>query len=42
MSYNWKCCSFYPNKFDASALSLSLSEIFLFFYFLLFAFTENE
>ena len=20
MSYNWKCCSFYPNKFDASAL----------------------
>lgn len=22
MSYNWKCCSFYPNNFDASALSL--------------------
>ena len=21
MSYNWKCCSFYPNKFDASALT---------------------
>ena len=20
MSYNWKCCSFYPNNFDASAL----------------------
>ena len=23
MSYNWKCCSFYPNNFDASALFLS-------------------
>ena len=22
MSYNWKCCSFYPNNFDASALVL--------------------
>ena len=22
MSYNLKCCSFYPNNFDASALSL--------------------
>ena len=22
MSYNWKCCSFYPNNFDASALTL--------------------
>ena len=21
MSYNWKCCSFYPNNFDASALT---------------------
>ena len=21
MSYNWKCCSFYPNNFDASALA---------------------
>lgn len=21
MSYNLKCCSFYPNNFDASALS---------------------
>lgn len=20
MSYNWKCCIFYPNNFDASAL----------------------
>ena len=20
MSYNWKCCSFYPNDFGASAL----------------------
>ena len=20
MSYNWKCCSFYPNNFGASAL----------------------
>ena len=23
MSYNWKCCSFYPNNFDASALPRS-------------------
>ena len=23
MSYNWKCCSFYPNNFDASALGRS-------------------
>ena len=23
MSYNLKCCSFYPNNFDASALSRS-------------------
>ena len=22
MSYNWKCCSFYPNNFDASALAV--------------------
>lgn len=21
MPYNWKCCSFYPNNFGASALS---------------------
>ena len=21
MSYNWKCCSFYPNNFGASALA---------------------
>ena len=21
MSYNWKCCSFYPNNFGASALT---------------------
>ena len=25
MSYNWKCCSFYPNNFGASALSCSTS-----------------
>ena len=24
MSYNWKCCSFYPNNFDASALFLDI------------------
>ena len=24
MSYNLKCCSFYPNNFDASALSNEL------------------
>lgn len=23
MPYNWKCCSFYPNNFGASALFLS-------------------
>ena len=23
MSYNWKCCNFYPNNFGASALSRS-------------------
>ena len=23
MSYNWKCCSFYPNNFDASALEMN-------------------
>ena len=23
MSYNWKCCSFYPNNFGASALPLA-------------------
>ena len=22
MYYNWKCCSFYPNNFGASALDL--------------------
>ena len=22
MPYNWKCCSFYPNNFGASALDL--------------------
>ena len=22
MPYNWKCCSFYPNNFGASALPL--------------------
>lgn len=25
MSYNWKCCSFYPNNFDASALAATYS-----------------
>ena len=34
MSYNWKCCSFYPNNFDASALTMRIryfcaSHIFL-------------
>ena len=24
MLYNWECCSFYPNNFGASALSLHL------------------
>ena len=24
MHYNWKCCSFYPNNFGASALGLHL------------------
>ena len=24
MSYNWKCCSFYPNDFGASALLVIL------------------
>ena len=23
MPYNWKCCSFYPNNFGASALKLA-------------------
>ena len=22
MPYNWKCCSFYPNNFGASALEI--------------------
>ena len=26
MSYNLKCCSFYPNNFDASALPNSLHQ----------------
>lgn len=26
MSYNWKCCSFYPNNFDASALPMQKGE----------------
>ena len=24
MSYNWECCSFYPNNFGASALKIPL------------------
>ena len=24
MSYNWKCCSFYPNNFGASALTAAV------------------
>ena len=24
MTYNWKCCSLYPNNFGASALSANL------------------
>ena len=27
MSYNWKCCSFYPNNFDASALTRPRSDV---------------
>ena len=27
MSYNWKCCSFYPNNFDASALTPHLQQL---------------
>ena len=27
MSYNWKCCSFYPNNFDASALETGFKVI---------------
>ena len=27
MSYNLKCCSFYPNNFDASALETSFKVI---------------
>ena len=27
MSYNWKCCSFYPNNFDASALMLNYRKL---------------
>ena len=29
MSYNWKCCSFYPNNFDASALKRILKSPYL-------------
>ena len=29
MSYNLKCCSFYPNNFDASALALAYSLLFI-------------
>ena len=25
MLYNWKCCSFYPNNFGASALQLAMT-----------------
>ena len=25
MPYNWKCCSFYPNNFGASALTRSVA-----------------
>ena len=28
MSYNLKCCSFYPNNFDASALSVGVRMYF--------------
>ena len=29
MSYNWKCCSFYPNNFDASALKEHIKSSYL-------------
>ena len=29
MSYNWKCCSFYPNNFDASALPEEIEEMII-------------
>ena len=29
MSYNLKCCSFYPNNFDASALKRILTSSYL-------------
>ena len=28
MSYNWKCCSFYPNNFDASALTTTEGHVY--------------
>ena len=31
MSYNWKCCSFYPNNFDASALYVKRGSLSCFF-----------
>lgn len=31
MSYNWKCCSFYPNNFDASALRSGYDDLKAFF-----------
>ena len=31
MSYNWKCCSFYPNNFDASALRSGYDNFQIFF-----------
>ena len=31
MSYNWKCCSFYPNNFDASALRSGYDNFLIFF-----------
>ena len=27
MYYNWKCCSFYPNNFGASALPLASGRV---------------
>ena len=27
MPYNWKCCSFYPNNFGASALPLACGHV---------------
>jgi len=27
MPYNWKCCSFYPNNFGASALPLACGNV---------------